>query len=322
MIKKLILVFIASVFIMTGCQSINSVDLNQMVLNNSKIKSSESKMTASLQLAYNKADVKDKDLQKVLDLLNHMKVELQTKMQNSNTVSLSGNIILQKGKIPVKLYIDKKEMVVLLDNASKPIRISVDSGASKNDELVQDVQAKLIAPIVENLPNPKHISVKAATEKVHGTDVNGFEVHAEVNASEVPDLLLTFIDNLLKDENNIAKIVDAVNELNKMTGDNTKTTSAEIKSGLELFKTELTQSLPELKKTEYLSTKNNFKTDILVDSKFFERKTSSVFYLASLPKEIGLKSIRLQIDNENWNINKTVKAQKNQVFQELKGRCI
>lgn len=61
MFKKLFLVIIASIFLMTACDSVKGVNLNKMVLNNSKIKSSQSYTVVSLNLSYKKSDVKNKE---------------------------------------------------------------------------------------------------------------------------------------------------------------------------------------------------------------------------------------------------------------------
>jgi hypothetical protein len=314
MIKKLILVIMASVLFITGCQAVKGVDLNKMILNNSKINSAESKTTATLDLKYTKSKVTDKDFLKVLNLLDNAKVEFQTKMQDSSTVSMTGNLTLkQKGKIQFRLYMDKKQVVLLLDNAKKPIRISIDNSSTPNDQLIKDLQTKLLAPVVKNLPNPfpAHLTVKNnITEKVHGVKVAGHKVHAEVFASEIPKLLETFLNNLLKDEKSIQEIVNAINELSKSAGETTAITTEDFKNGIQQVKTEI---LPELKKPEYsslLTKKNNFKTDLFLDKKFYERKSSSVLTIGSIPDADGLTGVTVRITNETWNINKKVIASK------------
>ena len=87
------------------------------------MKSSQSYAVVSLNLSYKKSDVKDKEYLKVLNLLNNMKFDVQTKMQNADTFSMGGFVQLKQGKIPFQLYSDKKQMVLLLDQASKAIRI-------------------------------------------------------------------------------------------------------------------------------------------------------------------------------------------------------
>jgi len=322
MIKKLILIIMASVLFITGCQAVKGVDLNKMILNNSKITSSESNTTVSLDLKYTKSKVKDKDYLKVLNLLDNAKVEIQTKMQNTSTVSLKGNLTLKKlGKIPFQLYMDKKQVIILLDNAKKPIRISMDNSSTPNDELIKNLQTKLLAPVVKNLPNPfpAHLQVKNnITEKVHGVKVNGHKVQAAVYANELPKLLEIFLDNLLKDENSISEIINAINELSKSVGENTVITTDQFKSEIEQLKTEI---LPELKKPEYasmLSKKNNFKTEILLDKKFNERKSTSVLNIGSLTDADGLTGVTLKFTNETWNINKKVKASKIKYSKYLK----
>ncbi|NHC39998.1 hypothetical protein G6549_08450 [Bacillus sp. MM2020_1] len=314
MIKKFILVIMASVLFITGCQAVKGVDLNKMILSNSKINSAESKTTATLDLKYTKSKVTDKDFLKVLNLLDNAKVEFQTKMQDSSTVSMTGNLTLkQKGKIQFRLYMDKKQVVLLLDNAKKPIRISIDNSSTPNDQLIKDLQTKLLAPVVKNLPNPfpAHLTVKNnITEKVHGAKVTGHKVHAEVFANEIPKLLETFLNNLLKDEKSIQEIVNAINELSKSAGETTAITTEDFKNGIQQVKTEI---LPELKKPEYsslLTKKNNFKTDLFLDKKFYERKSSSVLTIGSIPDADGLTGVTVRITNETWNINKKVIASK------------
>jgi hypothetical protein len=322
MIKKFILVIMASVLFITGCQAVKGVDLNKMILNNSKITSSENIATATIDLKYTKSKVKDKDYLKVLDLLDNAKVEIQTKMQNSSTVSLKGNLLLKKqGKIPFQIYMDQKQVVILLDNAKKPIRMTMDNSSTSNEELIKNLQTKLLAPVVKNLPNPfpAHLIVKNnITEKVHGVKIKGHKVQATVYANELPKLLEIFLNNLLKDEKSISEIINGINELNKSVGDNTVITTEEFKNGIAQLKTEL---LPELKKPEYssmLSKKNYFKTEVFLDNKFYQRKSTSVLTIGSITDADGLTGASLKFTNETWNINKKVIASKIKYSKYLK----
>lgn len=312
MFKKLFLVIIASVFLMTACDSVKGVNLNQMILNNSKIKSSQSYTVVSLNLSYKKSNVKDKEYLKVLNLLNNMKFEVQTKMQNADTFSMGGFVQLKQGKIPFQLYSDKKQMVLLLDQASKAIRIPVQQDAGSTEKLVQSIQSNLLPAVVKDLPNPKHINVQTNVKyKVHGENVKGHKIHAEVYANEVPGLLLKFLDNLSKDQKALKQFATAVNEVNKMTGDDTVVSVTELKQFIKEFKVEFNQSLPEMKKSGMFDKRNFLKTDILVDKNFNERKSYTEIRLKKLPKDSGgLEGITLKVTQEVWNINKKVKAQK------------
>ena len=168
----------------------------------------------------------------------------------------------------------------------------------------------MFASIVKNLPNPKHISVQTKSEKVHGEVITGYKVHAEIYANEAPELLLSFINNVSRDEKAIVQIVNAINELNAATGKTSNMTIAEFKDGLQQFKTEFAQSLPELKNVKLLSSKNYFKTDIFLDRNFYERKSSTDLNIVNIEDGSGLKGIRLLVDNETWNINEPVTAKK------------
>lgn len=296
---------------MTACDSVKGVNLNQMVLNNSKIKSSQSYTVVSLNLSYKKSDVKDKDYLKVLNLLNNMKFEVQTKMQNADTFSMGGFVQLKQGKIPFQVYSDKKQMVLLLDQASKAIRIPVEQGAG-NEQLVQSIQSNLLPSVVKDLPNPKHISVQTNVKyKVHGQNVKGHKIHAEVYANEVPVLLLKFLDNLSKDQKALKQVATSINEISKMTGDDTVVSVTELKQFIKEFKNGFNQSLPEMKKAGMFDKRNFLKTDILVDKNFTARKSYTEIKLKKLPTDSGgLKGVTLKVTQEVWNINKKVKAQK------------
>ena len=68
-----------------------------------------------------------------------MEFQVQTKMQNANTFSMGGFIQLKQGKIPFQLYSDKKQMVLLVDQPSKAIRIPVEQDGGSADKLVQSI---------------------------------------------------------------------------------------------------------------------------------------------------------------------------------------
>lgn len=148
-----------------------------------------------------------------------MKFEVQTKMQNADTFSMDGFVQLEKGEIPFQLYSDKKQKVLLLDQASKAIRIPVQQDAGENEKLLQSIQPQLLPSVVKDLPNPKHINVQTNVNyKVHGENVKGHKIHAEVYANEVQGLLLKFLGNLSKDQKALKQFASALNEVNKMTG--------------------------------------------------------------------------------------------------------
>ncbi|MEH7107318.1 hypothetical protein [Bacillus sp. JJ1764] len=312
MIKKIILVLIGTILFLTGCQSINGVDLNKMILNSTNVAASESKVTTALDFTYTRSKVQDPDLLKILDLFDGAKIEVQANVKDSSTASFSGNIILKIGKIPFKLYVDKKEIVILLDNASKPIRISVVEDGSSDTKLIQEIQQKLLAPVVKNLPNPKKITAGKSTQKVNGAQVAGYKVHAEIYAPELPELMIKFLDNLSKDQAAIKQMVSAINELDEVTGGGEPITEAEFKNGLKEFKASLVEMLPELKKDPLFSIKNYLKTDIFVDQKLFERKSTTEINLGSFPADSGLdiSNVNLKISREVWNINGAVKVNK------------
>lgn len=311
MFKKLFLLIVASVFLITACDSVKGVNLNQMILNNSKVKSSQSYTVATLDLSYKASNVKDKDYLKMLNLLNHMKFEVQTKMQNKDTVSLGGFVQLKQGKIPFQLYSDKTQMVFLIDNASKAIRIP-QQGTVPDQKMLQSIQSSLLPSVVKDLPNPKHIKVQRNVHfKVHGEKITGHKVHAEIYADEVPSLLFQFLDNLSKDQKGLQQAAVLFNQLSKSIGDPTVVTAAQLKQFILEFKDQFNQSLPEMKKSGAFDRRNFLKTDILLDKQFNERKSYTEITLKKLPADSGgLQGIHLKVTQEIWKVNKKVTATK------------
>lgn len=311
MIKKLFLIIFSSIFLLSACDSVNGVNLNQMLLNNSKIKSSQNYTIATLNLSYKAANVKDPQYLKLLNLLNNMKFEVQTKMQNANTISMGGFVQIKQGKIPFQLYSDNKQMVLLLDNASKAIRIPVQQG-DPNTQFVQSIQSSLLPSIVKDLPNPKHISVQTNVHfKVNGENITGYKVHAEIYADEVPALLLSFLDNLSKDQAGLQKAAAVFTKLNNVTGDPTVFSAADLKQFILDFEDQFNQALPDMKQSGAFDRSNFLVTDILLDKNFNERKSSTQITLKKLPGDNGgLEGISLHVTQQNWNVNKKVTAQK------------
>ena len=266
----------------------------------------------SLNLSYKKSDVKDKEFLKVLNLLNNMKFQVQTKMQNADTFSMGGFVQLKQGKIPFQVYSDKKQMVLLIDQASKAIRIPMQQDSGLNEKLLQNIQSELLPSVVKDLPNPKHINVqKNVHYKVHGENIKGYKIHAEVYANEVPSLFVKFLDNLSKDQKALKQFAIAINKISKMSGDNTVVSATELKQGIMEIKVGFNEMLPDMKKAGMFEKRNFLKTDILLDKNLKERKSYTEIKLKKLPKDSGgLKGITIKSTQEIWKINKKVKATK------------
>lgn len=312
MFKKLFLIIMASVFLLTACQSVKGINLNQMLLNSSKMKSYESRSVVTLDLAYKKSNVKDKEYLKVLELLDNMKFDVRTKMQSTDTFSMNGFIQVKQGKIPFQLYADKNEMVLLLDQASKAIRIPTEEANVSTEKFVRNIQSDLLPSVVKSLPNPNTVYVSKNTNfNVNGEKVQGHKIHAEVYANEVPSLLIKFLDNLVKDQKAINQLTRTINDISKMSGDDTVITTLELKKLIKEFKAEFNKSLPEMKKSGMFDKRNFLKTDIYVDKKLNARKSTTVISLKKLPEDTGgLNGITLKSTEEVWNLNKKVQAEK------------
>lgn len=249
-------------------------------------------------------------------MLNHLKIDVHTIVQDKSTISMNGSVILQKGSIPFQLYITEKEAIIWLDHASKPIRILNDSTDRFDQGLYQGIQEKVIPYLVRNLPNPNHISVEDKEEVIHGEAVNGHKIHAEIYGNEIPDLVLSFVDHFLKDKEAIEQIVKIIND--SSTGQDKKTVTAqEIEDGLQQVKEMFAKNKSTLQEEGIFGKQNSIKMDILLDDHLTERKSTIDFVFAGLKETEGLQNIGIHAENESWNMNQPVQAEKINATQYL-----
>ncbi len=310
-IKRILVSAGTTFMLLTGCSSEGAIDFAQYANKQMEITSMESQGTTAINLEYDSSKIKDKEELKFLQLFNHIKISAHMISENEDIMSIDGKIILQKGAIPFKLFIDQTEMVIQLDNASKPIRLANQaSSLSSNQENYLAAMKELTPHIIKNLPNPFRFEITSKQDKVQGENIDGKNVHVQINGDEIPSLILSFMDGISKDKEAIEVIVRTINNVDATAKMTTETFKNELDTMVRTLKEEVS-TIQQDKTLQPIFSKNNYvKADILIDSQLYERKSDVTFHVAfPTPNESGIQSLHIQSTTENWNINQPVKAQ-------------
>lgn len=309
----------ATIVLLTGCSSVGNMDFTQYAVKQMEIASMESKGVTTINLKYDEKKVEDKETLKLLKLLSDIKITAHMINENKDTMSIVGIITVRKGDIPFKLFFKQEEVILQLDNASKPIRIIDKTGSpSANNENYIATIKKLTPYIVKHLPNPSTLEVTSKQDKVLDENINGKNVHVEIYGDEIPSLILSFMEGISKDKEAIEVLVNTINETDASVKLTTETFQKELDTMVVKLKEQLT-TLKQDKTSQQLFSKNNYiKADILVDNKLHERKSDMTFHFAfPTPDESGIESLKIESTNENWNINQPIKAQNISATQYL-----
>jgi hypothetical protein len=224
-----------AVTIVTGCQAIAGLDLNQVLKNATKVTSVESKSTLELQLeldeeALAEYDESEADLYRLLaDVklnLNHIAVE-----DELNT-SLEGSIALGDASLPFELKLSDTAMVLDLEGVKEPIVFELmeegvltiggmeavpaedaDQDAEKLAEIGRQVADLISGYAIDNLPNPSGLTAVPVTESIGGTPTSAMKLSFEMDGAQLWDWVQSYLTALTDDRDELASVIEKVLEL-------------------------------------------------------------------------------------------------------------
>ncbi|WP_438347343.1 copper amine oxidase N-terminal domain-containing protein [Paenibacillus sp. FA6] len=220
-IKWLIASVLASMLvILSGCQSVGGLDINKSMVDSFAVKSSESKQTFSLEIvpALGQASEEDK---KMIDLLNSFSLSIDhVKMQDASTASVEGSLSLDGKKVPFHVSVDKKEMIIWVQGAKKPVSIPLDTLNSAYGVDLASLQPsteqslKLITDVgkffFKNAPNPESISLSTVTDTVYGEELSLKKLHVDVRGDELVGLAKSFLTGVSKDKEGVKELISTL----------------------------------------------------------------------------------------------------------------
>ena len=172
-----------------------------------------------------------------------------------------------------------------------------------------------MSALIRNLPNPKNTAVDFGQKaSINGEDVTLSNVKMEVKGTDLHEVIIDFIGNLLNDETNVKQLLSTALSYDKELSESDR--KAEADDMMEQYRKFLSQLQVDLTNDDeaiykMLNNRNNYmKLETGIDSSFKIRSTKAEIYYR-IPKVAGvapvpIRSVKLTLTGQNWNINEAV----------------
>lgn len=333
---------------LTGCQTVQGVDLAAAIVNSSAVKSSESK--GSLQFEFVPGDISklSTDEQKALSALQNVKIELtNVKNENAQKLSADGTVTYGKGTIPFQFAVDGMKLIWSVEGGKKPIVFDLLGGSNLSfiqllptalqeqfGSNVAEIKPAIVDFILANTPNPSSISVSSVTEKVGGADLSLQKVHMELSGTELASLLNKLLSGILADEAGLKELIgqlyDAMapiiqEQIESGSADftlkllgNKQLAVGIVYQPIHDFLARTAESLAKLGAGDeeqgvlpihgLLGGKSALQADLYVDADNMVRKQSLALNMPLPDTGTGIAGLKLNFVSETWNVNKPVTA--------------
>ncbi|MVP01743.1 copper amine oxidase N-terminal domain-containing protein [Paenibacillus lutrae] len=212
----------ALMLVLTGCQSVDGLDINKALVKQYEVKSAEATESLKLELITGDTKKLPEDAQRLLDLFKNVTIKFtEEKMESQEKASIKGEFVYGKGSIPFHMSVDKQDVFISIEGVSKPIHIRnaqmnpVAGGMMMPDQekieemtkALQDSMPSLASFFIGHAPNPKTISVTSVTETVYNESVSLKKLHAEIKGSEALGLVKTLLQNIAADEEGLKEFI-------------------------------------------------------------------------------------------------------------------
>jgi hypothetical protein len=336
----------ATMVVVAGCQPVGGVDVNQSVVNNFKVVSSEAAMNVAIELIPQASATPEQKA--ALDKLKNISITFNSKTEDAQHASYDGFLTTARGKISFNIYTSGEQTVIKIEGASKPIVLNVGKTllsslmkGSNSSSMTQSVIDMISAPLMQKsadlLPlfagfiathvetNPKNIQVTPVTETVQGKSLNLNKLHSEISGTEAGQMLQKLMTSIVADEKGMKELLgslydvlapeilknkDSLNPLVAIVISN-KETAVNFLYGMvqEYAVSFADQTTAKIKTSEMFTDQMYVKSDLYLDSGLLARK-SAVEALLPVPASNtkGLNAIKITASGESWNQNTPVKA--------------
>ncbi|MCM3134296.1 copper amine oxidase N-terminal domain-containing protein [Paenibacillus polysaccharolyticus] len=204
--------------ILTGCQAVGGVDVGQATINNTNVKSGETKQSMHINIEPDKQFATDEDLE-MIKRINSISLNIEhAKMKDKNTASVKGSVSIEGTKLPFHLSMDKSGMTIDVDGAQKPVYISLGTlGGAETmllpidtkelEKQMQELSPKVLTFVMKHLSNTKNISVTSVQEAVNGETLSLNKLHMEINGEELLAMVKPFLASISKDEQGLKQLI-------------------------------------------------------------------------------------------------------------------
>lgn len=329
----------ALLIVLSGCQSVGGVDIANLINRSADVVSAESQGTLKIKLDVKQdANGMTEEETKMLALLNGFEVNVHSKVQSADQMSIQANVKMGGKELPIQLSMDRNKIVAVIDGAkdNRPILLPLEDieGLEIDNETALKVQKSLIQFFTKHAPNPKVTTVTPVTETVFGESQSLNKVHMEFGADETLDWVSEFVKSIIADEQGTkatiqelvklyAPIIEQTMEYEDMSSELAMFKDGEVIATMayKWLKENGESALAELKKdweqtvkespevAVLLSNKTKLKLDFYADSSLNLKKNSMELHIA-LPdvEELPITGITIQASSEMKDVNKPVTA--------------
>ncbi|NQX70149.1 copper amine oxidase N-terminal domain-containing protein [Paenibacillus alba] len=207
---------------LTGCQTVQGLDIAGVIKNDWSVTSSESK--GSLQVEFLPGDISrlSADEQEALSALQNVKIDLtNVKTQNATHLSADGTITYSKGTIPFKLSTEGTKLLLSIDGAKKPVVFDLLGGSQLSflqllpealqepfGNKITEIKPAIIGLILANTANPSNVTVESVTDTVNGESLSLQKAHFQLTGTELASLLKKLFSNILSDEAGLKELIN------------------------------------------------------------------------------------------------------------------
>ncbi|MBB6670921.1 hypothetical protein [Cohnella nanjingensis] len=329
--------------VLVGCQAVGGLNLNDMIVNQLDVKSSEGRGT--IEVAFDWDDeglaAAGEEAKQKIEWFRKITLQIdEMKSDEQKGIYLNGAISFGKGSIPFVLQADKEKMLLRVSGAERPLVLDMAAtggqipglgdlgfGDAGKEQAMQEAVKQLVRQaasyLVGHLPNPPVVQVEAASQPINGVQTELTKVHAELNGKELGELVPAFLGSLSQDEEGLRGLVQTVVQWVKdlppdvklalgMT-DDALPTEADIDEGvqgllgfLKEARDEVDQAKQDPSWTTAFDDGISLKTDLYVDKSLHVRKSDTELQVAPAAfaeSGIPLKGITIRSSQESWNVN-------------------
>ncbi|MCD1257886.1 copper amine oxidase N-terminal domain-containing protein [Paenibacillus athensensis] len=209
--------------LLTGCQAVQGLDIGQVLVNASAHQSNETQGT--MQIEFVPAEDSEWGAGNPLaELFKQITIDVHSaKTEDFDHMSMDADLVYSKGKIPFRLVLDGDDYIIDVKGSKKPIVVKTnrtpDDAANTAaqmlsahlEETLRSKYAELVPAtyklFTDHAPNPATVSVTQVSEQIHGETLALDKLHAEVNGTELTDLLKGFLTSLLADKEGLKAFI-------------------------------------------------------------------------------------------------------------------
>jgi len=200
-----------------GCEAVGGVNVNKAVEDMIAVQSSEGTMSLAWEVKGKPSD--DAEAARVLAALGNGSIVAEYVQEDPQTVSMEGKFDLPKGDIPFAVYMKDQVLVLDIEGTKKPFELDMAAfygGGAEGmpfdssmmaGEAGQEMMKGIASYFIQQLANPKEISVGTSTETIDGSAKTLTKLTATTNFGELVELTTDALERIAADEEGLKSLI-------------------------------------------------------------------------------------------------------------------